>query len=442
MSSTEPIQIPENTASYLRMQILMENVRRKRHTENWANAGKFFFAYIAILFVAWLLAAMFEVAEPVEAAWIVLTFGVGLVVMLVDIVFNSLVCFVPFLLYFWAEIWQVRRRTLTALIQAAIETKTPLSTLVRAYACDCYSPWFRRRLERFAAILEQGYPLNQAVEWDRGLFRYDTVGTICLSGGDPAAIGATENPVREEGDDSSIRGMSAVRLVYFFAILTFFLPVVSFLMYAIVPKFEAIFIDFDTELPAMTVCVIRLSNVFINYFYLFFQAFLLLGALLIVLFIMRTNLVVWRPPFFRWMFRDTDSSRMLRMLSAGLKYNVSIPKILHVYRLIVPNSYLRRQAARMEQGIEQGRDWIETLKKRRMVDGPEASLLETARRTGNTASVLEQLAASKELAQLRKDDLTSKLVFIPSLLGLGLVVGFFVIAMFLPLIKLITMLSG
>lgn len=443
MSSTEPIQTPKNTSSHIRLRILMENVRRMRRRENWANVGKFFLVYLGILFIVWLLAVAFRLAEPPEAGMVVLALGIGLFSMAIDFLIKFIVCFWPFLLYFWACAWAVRRRTLLSLIQASIETKTPLAEMIRAYACDCYSSRFRKRLERFANVLEQGHSLGQAIEWDRGLFPYDVVGMLHLGGDDPAALRSMEATAKEERDYSPIRSMSIVRLVYFFSVLAFFLPVVTFILYAIIPKFEAIFVDFDTELPAMTVCVIALSNWFVKYGFLILGQLIPIAVLLAVVFlIIQTNIVVWRPPFLRRVFRETDSSRMLRLLSVGMKHNATIPQILHVYRKVVPSSYLKRQALRMEQSIEKGRGWIEVLKKRRMVNGPEASLLETARRTGNTASVLEQLAVSKERSQLRKDDLTSKLVFIPSMLGLGLIIGFFVIALFLPLVKLITTLSG
>jgi type II secretory pathway component PulF len=56
--------------------------------------------------------------------------------------------------------------------------------------------------------------------------------------------------------------------------------------------------------------------------------------------------------------------------------------------------------------------------------------------------MLEQLAIGKERAQLRRDDLTSKLIFIPCLMGMAAVIGVFVIAMFLPLTHLIKALTA
>jgi type II secretory pathway component PulF len=96
---------------------------------------------------------------------------------------------------------------------------------------------------------------------------------------------------------------------------------------------------------------------------------------------------------------------------------------------------------KIQDAIERGRDWIDSIRRVGFISGPEASLLHSAERTGNTATVLDQLAQSKERLQIRKDDLFSKLAFIPLIFLLGTVVGVFVIAMFMPLITLISSLS-
>jgi type II secretory pathway component PulF len=107
----------------------------------------------------------------------------------------------------------------------------------------------------------------------------------------------------------------------------------------------------------------------------------------------------------------------------------------------VPASWLKGKAAGMLRRIENGQNWIKSLKKARFINGPEASLLESAERTGNTPAVLGQLALTRDRKQIRKDDLVGKLVFLPCIFGFSVVIGFVVIALFLPMVKLITDMS-
>lgn len=442
MSIDKPSTATEYTRYPDRLQILMTKTRQTRSSENWINVGKLIGVVYFLLFVFWILAILLQAGDFEETNFFFVFLGIGFLVFPVYFLIRFVILFWPFILYFWAGVWTVRQRTLLSLVQASVETKTPLAAMIRAYACDCFSPYFRARLENFALSLEQGHSLGEAIRQDRGLFRYDIVGMLRLGGDDPATLQAMENSAREERDYSPVRSMAIIRIAYFFSLVFPLISVVLFMMYAIVPKFEAIFHDFDTALPAMTVFAIAVSSFFMKYFYVFFPLVPLIAMFFFVFFIVQTNVVVWRPPFFRKMFRDTDSAKLLRLLAVGLKHRVSVPEILLVYRSIVPSFYLQLKVARVEQNILDGRDWIESLKKQRFVSGPEATLLETAQRTGNTATVLDQLAAGKENAQLRKDDLTSKLLFIPCLLGIALVIGIFAIAMFLPLVTLTCSLSG
>jgi type II secretory pathway component PulF len=109
-----------------------------------------------------------------------------------------------------------------------------------------------------------------------------------------------------------------------------------------------------------------------------------------------------------------------------------------MYRWTVPSAYLRQKGTAIQRAVEQGHDWIDAVCRSGFASAPEASLLHSAERTGNTAAVLEQLAQSKERSQIRKDELFSKLAFILLIFLFAAVIGTIVIAMFLPLIELIT----
>src|SRR5262249_13530071 len=57
-------------------------------------------------------------------------------------------------------------------------------------------------------------------------------------------------------------------MIYPAAVITVATLIVGFIMYWIIPKFERIFDDFGTELPAMTKILINCSKAIVNYWYL------------------------------------------------------------------------------------------------------------------------------------------------------------------------------
>ena len=419
---------------------ILREVRAQRGGENVANTFKVIGIFVLAFGVAWiamLLAAparAWETCSVIGFVLMILCFGT------IKLVVSFVYFFWPFLLYFWANVNVVRQRTLLLLVQTAVETGKPLQDIIRAYASGCL-PWYAARLNRFAAALDAGQSLEFAVHKNWGLFRYDVAGMLRLGGNAPETLRSLENVVEDERNFTAILTNTLIRIVYLCMLVLSMIPILFFMLVKIIPEFEKMFEEFDSQLPSLTLVVINVSQWFVYHWYLCVPLVCLIAALAIMYMVLQTNVVVFRPIGLRRLFRSTDTAKFLRLFSVGVRHHFPIPAILDMYRWTVPSEYLRAKGWKIQQAVEQGRDWIDTVCREGFVSEPEASLLHSAERAGNTPMVLDQLALSKERSQVRRDDLISKLLFIPLVFLLGTVIGTFVIAMFLPLLKLITDLS-
>jgi type II secretory pathway component PulF len=261
-------------------------------------------------------------------------------------------------------------------------------------------------------------------------------------GDSPETLRSLETVAQDERDYAAIRTISIVRIFYLCVLAAYMLHVMTFFFIKIAPEFEKIFKDFDMSMPAMTIGVLAVSKWFVYYWFLTVPLMMLLVLAAFAFLILQTNVVVFRPIGFRRIFRSMDAAKFLRVCAVGVRHRFSIPAILEKYCWMVPSKYLRQKGLQMQKTVEQGCDWIDAVCSVGFVNRPEASLLKSAERTGNIAAVLDQLAQSKERSQIRKDDLFSKLAFIPLIFLLGGIIGTFVIAMFIPLLKMITTLSA
>ena len=419
---------------------LLQEVRSRRYSENVANVFKLIgivWLALVVAYVVMLLAAPGRVMETTNVVlflfWVLFigTFGV---------VWNIVFLFWPILLYFWANVKAAQQWTLLSLLQTSIETGKPLQDIIRAYAAGG-SGWNTAGLLRFANTLESGYSLDAAIREHRGLFRYDIDGMVRL-GDSPETLCSLETVMQDERNFSGIRTFTVIRIIYLGTIVVWMLGMMSFVFLKIVPEFEKIFQDFDVTMPLLTVFVMSAANAFALLWYLAAPLILLLIAAAITYLILQTNVVTFRPIGFRRVFRSTDAAKFLRIFAVGVRHRFSIPAILERYHWTVPSDYLRKKGVKIQQSVEQGGVWIDAVHRAGFVSGSEASLLRSAERTGNLATVLDQLAQSKERLQIRKDDLFSKLVFIPLVFLLGGVIGTFVVGMFMPLLKLIVDLSA
>jgi len=423
----------------LNISSILHEVSYHRWLENFTNAFKVFGILILATVLSWLTLVIVGGGQPqamADAAFFIAFCVWAVIIATIQFAIFFVILFWPFLLYFWANITVVRQRTLLALIQTALETNTPLPAMIRTYATG-FSFQYSRRLRRFAATLEAGDSLEAAVRRFWGLFRYDVAGMIRLGGDESETLRAVEEVAQDERDFSIFKTSQVIRAIYLLLLVGNMLLYMSFVFINIVPQFKVIFQDFEIVLPDLTLAVIAVSNYWITYCPLFMPLVWLVGIAFLLYLILQTNIAIFRPWGFRRMFRNTDAAKFLAVLAVGIRHKFAIPAILEMYCWTVPSAYLRHKGGRVQAAIEKGDDWIGAVRRAGFVSGPEASLLHSAERTGNTPAVLGHLARSKERSQIREDELYSKLVFIPLVFLFGAVIGTFAIAMFLPLVTLI-----
>ncbi len=350
------------------------------------------------------------------------------------------IIFWPFIFYWLGCVRKVRQQEFLSIIQASIETQTPLGKLVRAYAATKYGA-YRTKLSRFADAIDHGLTLQQALAENQGLLRYDVQGMLTVGTDDKEVLKALEQIESHHVSHGVFISNTMTRLIYLGVIFLQMLNVSLFLMLWIVPEFKKIFDEFGIALPVMTLILIKVCDFFTDFWFLAVPFLLVAGLILILYLIMQTGYVSARPVVIRRMFRAVDAARFLRILGMGLKCDTPLPKILAVYSKLVDSEYLRKKGNRINRNIQSGKPWLEQLRREKIVSRGEERLLETAERTGNLGHMVGELANSKEQRQMVGNDLTSKLVFIPLMLIAGFLVGFLVIAMFLPIVQLITALS-
>ena len=137
----------------------------------------------------------------------------------------------------------------------------PLAPTLDAVASQCRGG-YRRKVLAAAHYLRQGFPLPEILLLEPGLFPRDAV-ILTRTGHDCGKLAAA---LRES---ATIRARLlkpwmalAVRLAYLFWVLIVLQMISGFIAYFILPKYEAIFADFNIPLPAITGLTIDVSHYF------------------------------------------------------------------------------------------------------------------------------------------------------------------------------------
>ncbi|OWK47001.1 type II secretion system F family protein [Fimbriiglobus ruber] len=230
------------------------------------------------------------------------------------------------------------------------------------------------------------------------------------------------------------------RILYPFLVFVFVSMIAAFLMVYIVPRFHKIFAEFGEPFPFETQVLVDTWN-FTGENFLLVPAVLGLG-LIAVAAVIAISTVRWYTPFVGRLYRMRARAEFLRALGRLLVAERTIPLALE----FLGNSgdlppVVRRRVATAAVGIGRGDPLADALERAGLLPSHMAPLVRSAERVHTLPLALgelgDRLAVRAARAVRRAMIVASPLLVI----AVGAVVGFIAVAMFLPLIHLLTRLS-
>lgn len=235
-------------------------------------------------------------------------------------------------------------------------------------------------------------------------------------------------------------------MVYPTAVITVAVLILTFIMVVIIPKFEKIFADFQMKLPALTEYLMATSKWFATYWYVL--PLFPLGWWLFVK-LLRLNrignyIVDWtylKIPIVGTLIEKTVVARTTRTLGTLVSSGVPILEALSIVRDTSTNAVFERMYLRVYESIREGETIAQPLKESRLVDDMVVNMVDVGEETGELDRMLNKVAdVYDEEVNVLVESLISLLEPI-MIVVLGLIVGTIVIALFLPMIKLLEGLS-
>jgi type IV pilus assembly protein PilC len=300
-----------------------------------------------------------------------------------------------------------------------------------------------RAAAKLFRALEKGAPLLEAIaSYPRALppeaIAYAAAGQTNAS----QAAALRELSRSEQTELASIWRACVDRLSYLTFILLTMVVVLSFIMIKIVPEFERIFQDFNLELPLISIWAIQFSNLYVQYLGIplgMGLVVLLLGAVTVGL------CYLWDVPVLKpWsdlLFRGRPTSHVLRILAVATEQRQSLAQALLNVSRVYPSMPIRDRLVKAATEVSAGVDWRDALRNTRLVSHAEQALLAAAERAGNLPWALRQIACRRERRAVYRLATALQLLYPAAILALGAFVGFYVVALFVPLVKLIEGLS-
>lgn len=230
-------------------------------------------------------------------------------------------------------------------------------------------------------------------------------------------------------------------LTYPVIILTTAVLVVVFMLQFVVPMFQDIFKQQNVELPAITEFIIQLSKLMNNYGWLFL-------ILIVVLLLSRTflnkkswfkkvkDIVILRIPYVGDFVKTVYLSQFTQAVSLLTGSKVPMINSIQLVKQMIDFYPLQAALEGVEQEILTGASLSQSLKQHKLFDDKMIALVKVAEETNQTEFIFDRLNQQYSTQVQQRSKMLSTIMEPMIILFVGVLVGVILVAMYLPMFKL------
>ena len=251
-------------------------------------------------------------------------------------------------------------------------------------------------------------------------------------------------------------------MIYPVVVVSFAMLIVAGIMYFVVPKFKTIFVDFNATLPGPTKLLLTMSDFMVGVkrgpkdeeLPMLVPGWLFLILSPVIFFVVyklihqfkggrfALDVVKLKIPVLGTILTKTAVARFTRTLGTLISAGVPILEAINITKDTSGNEVYSRALERVHDAIREGESFAAPLKATKVVDGLVVNMIDVGEETGDLDKMLIKIADNyDDEVEVLVSSLVSMLE--PLLvIFLGVVVGFIVVSLFLPMVSLINALTG
>jgi len=232
-------------------------------------------------------------------------------------------------------------------------------------------------------------------------------------------------------------------MIYPIVVLVAAIGILIFMLMAVIPKFEEIFTEMigADSLPWLTKMVMAASKAVTDYGLYVFGGIVLIVVLIVLWKRTATGRVMLdklklKLPIFGILFRKTAVARFTRTLGTLMSSGVPVLQALNIVRDTAGNEVVSRAIQQVHDSVKEGDNMSMPLEASGVFPGMVVSMVDVGEETGALPEMLMRIADNYD------DEVDNTVAGLTSIIEpimivmLAVIIGTIVIAMFLPLIKL------
>jgi len=236
-------------------------------------------------------------------------------------------------------------------------------------------------------------------------------------------------------------------LIYPVAIMTFAGVIVTLLILFVIPSFIAMFTEMGLELPGPTRLLLGITNWAQQYYYLI--PLIPVGIVVLYKLFVSTRIgrlimdwLKFHMPLFGKLNNKSAVARFARTFGTLVGSGVPILEALTISRDTSGNQILANAIQSVHDSVREGDPIAAPLAESHVCDDIVVNMIDVGEETGNIDTMLLKIADTYDQEVDVMVDGLSALMEPLMVIGLGLIIGFIVIALFMPLIKLMSELGS
>ena len=334
----------------------------------------------------------------------------------------------------------VLTRQLATLVDAGLPLLRGLHVLER----QTPNPTLREALTGMCEAVESGSTFSESLQNYPKIFNHLYVNMV-KAGEAGGVLEVVLNRLAEFAEKAEkIKNKVKGAMIYPIIVLLAACGITGFLLVAVIPKFRDIFRDLlgDKPLPAITEFVMGASNFVMN------NGVIVVGGIAGFVFLFTifkktktgeyvVDVCKLNAPAFGSLVRRTAIARMTRTLGTLLSSGVPVLQALDIVRDTSGNAVISRAIQSVHDAVKEGESMTNPLAQSKVFPPMVISMVEVGEETGALADMLTRVADTYD------DEVDNAVAGMTSVIEpimimlLSVIVGTIVVAMFMPMIKII-----
>ncbi|HLU47619.1 MAG TPA: type II secretion system F family protein [Planctomycetota bacterium] len=329
-------------------------------------------------------------------------------------------------------------RQMSTMIGAGI----PLVESIEILAEQTSNPGFRKVLETISNEVRSGKDLSQALSAFPRVFP-DIYVNMIKAGEASGQLDIVLSRLADYQEASAaLKAEIKSAMTYPIVSLVLVLGISAFLLVVIIPKFQDMFYSMDVELPAITVGLLELS------IFLKENVLLWMGGLVAAFFAVRAfvktekgqwtkDWVFLHLPIFGPLFQKVSISRFSRTFSTLIQSGVPILGALEIVAETSGNRIVASAINKASESVKQGETLGEPLAQSKVFPPMVTRMVSIGEKTGALEQLLEKISEFYDQQVKTTVDSLTSLIEPLMIAVMGVLVGGMVLAIFLPIFKMV-----